>query len=156
MRFNAFSILEMIVALFLSAIVISAVYSGYVFTNQQFYKFTSVKTEIRNYYQLSEVLHRDCEISKKVLKIGERKIAVEQIDQTIDYTFEDDFMVRTIHERADTFFLKVEGIEIKGVQLKNEFIVEQLHLNMSEERTFSLTKTYGAILQIEKEDGDRH
>jgi hypothetical protein len=156
MRFKAFSIIEIIVALFLSAIVISAVYSGYVFTHQQFFKFTSVKTEIRNYYKVSEVLHRDFEISKKILKKGPRKIALEQLDKTIAYTFEEDFIVRTIQERTDTFFLKVEGIELKGIQLKNDFVLEHLHLNLSKERTLSLTKTYGAILQIEKEDGDRY
>ena len=81
MKLKAYSLLEIIVALFLSGIVISAVYSGYVFTHQQFFKFTTIKTEIRNYFELLEVLNREFETSKKVIKKGDREIEVEMIDR---------------------------------------------------------------------------
>jgi prepilin-type N-terminal cleavage/methylation domain-containing protein len=156
MKLKAFSLIEIVVALFLSAIVISAVYSGYVFTHQQFFKFASIKTEISNYYKLSEVLHREFEMSQRVLKTGERRIAIEQMNQTINYHFDQDFIVRAIKEQTDTFFFKVEGLEIIGFNIKNEVVLEHLRINLNEERTLSFTKTYGAILQIEKEDGNSY
>ena len=80
MKLKAFSLLEIVISLFLSSIVISAVYSGYVFTHKQFFKFTDIKTEIRNYFELSEVLNREFYMAKKVLKKGERKIEIQMMD----------------------------------------------------------------------------
>jgi prepilin-type N-terminal cleavage/methylation domain-containing protein len=156
MKLKAFSLIEIIVAMFLSAIVISAVYSGYVFTHKQFFRFTSIKTEIRNYFQLSEVLNREFETSKRVLKKGARRLDIEMIDKTINYSFENDFIVRSIDEQTDTFFFKIDGVEISGFDIKNDFIIDHLVLKMDDDKAFSLYKPYGAIVQIEKEDGDRY
>jgi prepilin-type N-terminal cleavage/methylation domain-containing protein len=112
MKFKAFSLIEIIVALFLSAIIISAVYSGYLFTHQQFFRFAAVKTEIRNYFKLAEVLNREFETSKRVLKIGERRVDIELIDKTIKYTFENDFILRRVNEQVDSFFVNLQRIEI--------------------------------------------
>lgn len=156
MKLKAFSLIEIIVAMFLSAIVISAVYSGYLFTHKQFFRFTSIKTEIRNYFQFSEVLNREFETSKRVLKKGARRLDIEMIDKTINYSFENDFIVRSIDEQTDTFFFKIEGIEINGVTIKNDFIIDHLVLSMDDDKAFSFYKPYGAIVQIEEEDGDRY
>ena len=159
MKLKAYSLIEIIVALFLSGIVISAVYSGYVFTHQQFFKFTTIKTEIRNYFELSEVLNREFETSKKVLKKGNREIEIEMIDRVIQYSFNEEQILRTLGERVDTFFFKIEAIEISAFDASEELLVDYLALTIKENnniKPLSLYKDYGAVIQIEKEDGNRY
>ena len=71
-----FSFLEVLVSIVISGIVISTAYSVYVFTHKQFFKFTSAKTEIRDYFELSNVLNREFETAKKVIKTGEQEIEI--------------------------------------------------------------------------------
>lgn len=159
MKLKAYSLIEIIVALFLSAIVISAVYSGYVFTHQQFYKFTTIKTEIRNYFELSEVLNREFETAKKILKKGDREIEIETIDKVIQYSFNEDLILRKLGGRVDTFFFKIEEVEIRSFNVSEELLVDYLTLTIKENgnvKPLSLYKDYGAVIQIEKEDGNRY
>lgn len=159
MKLKAYSLLEIIVALFLSGIVISAVYSGYVFTHKQFFKFTAIKTEIRNYFELSEVLNREFETSKKVLKIGDRAIEIEMIDKVIQYSFNEEQILRTLNGRVDTFLFKVDAIEMSAFNVSEEILVDYLALTITEKgdaKSLSLYKDYGAVIQIEKEDGNRY
>ena len=156
MKLKAFSLLEIVISLFLSSIVISAVYSGYVFTHKQFFKFTDIKTEIRNYFELSEVLNREFYMAKKVLKKGERKIEIQMMDKTINYSFDNDFIVRSIEEQTDTFLFKIDNVEINSFNLESKSFVDYMVLTMDRDKYLSLYKSYGAIVQLEKEDGDRY
>jgi len=159
MKVKAFSLLEIVVALFLSGIVISAVYSGYVFTHQQFFKFTTIKTEIRYYFELAEVLNREFEIAKKVFKKGDREIEIELIDKVVQYSFGEEQIVRRLYERTDTFFFNVEEVEMSDFNVSEELLIDYLTLTIKENentKTLSLFKDYGAVIQIEKEDGNRY
>ncbi len=156
MKLKAFSLIEIIVAMFLSAIVISAVYSGYLFTHKQFYKFSSIKTEIRTYFQLAEVMNREFETAKRIIKKSGRNLEIEMIDQSIQYSFESDYIVRTVREQTDTFLFKVNTVDVEGFTIENDFVIDHLVLSMDNNKTVSLFKEYGAIVQIEKEDGDRY
>lgn len=159
MKLKAFSLIEIIVALFLSGFVISAVYSGYVFTHKQFYKFTTIKSDIRNYFELSEVLNREFETSKKVIKKGNREIEIELIDRVIQYSFNEEQIVRRLDGSVDTFFFKIEGVEMSAFDVSEEMLVDHLSLTIDENektKSLSLYKDYGAVIQIEKEDGNRH
>lgn len=159
MKLKAFSLLEIMIAIFLSGIVISAIYSGYYFTHQQFFKFTGIKTEIRNYFELSEVLNREFETAKKVVRKSSREIEIEMIDKVIHYSFNEEQILRTLDERVDTFFFKINGVEMSGFNVSGEVLVDYLTLTIKEGKNtkqLSLYKGYGAVIQIEKEDGNRY
>lgn len=53
MKLKAFSILELMVAILISGIIISAAFSVFIFSNKQFFKFTAIKTDILDYFELS-------------------------------------------------------------------------------------------------------
>ncbi len=154
MKLKAFSLLELMIAILLSGFVISAIYSGYVFTVQQFYKFTSIKTEIRNYFELSEVLNREFENAKKVIKKSSNEIQIESIDKTIYYSFNDNNIIRTIAEQTDTFFFAVTAIKMNTInELIQDPIVDYLVLtigNEEKEKSLSFYKYYGAVTLIEE------
>ena len=153
MKLKAFSILELIVAIFLSGIVISAVYSGYAFTHQQFFKFTAIKTEIRNYFTLAGVLNREFESAKKVLKISSREIEIEMIDEKIHYSFNTEYIIRTLNEQTDTFSFKISDVTMDVFQVEDQYFVEYITLTLDDkgkEKPLTLYKSYGAVIQIEK------
>ncbi len=150
MKLKAYSLLELMIAIFLSGIVVSAVYSGYVFTHKQFFKFSSIKTEIRSYFELAEVLNREFETSKKIVKKDDRTIEFEMIGRTINYSFDDNFIVRTFNEKVDTFFFEINGVEINSFEVEEEAFVDHMVLTIKEDQQLSLYKSYGAIVKLEK------
>lgn len=154
MKLKAFSLLELMIAILLSGFVISAIYSGYVFTYKQFYKFTSIKTEIRNYFELTEVLNREFENAKKVTKKSSTEIQIESIDKTIYYSFNDNTIIRTVAEQTDTFFFGVTAIKMNTInELTQDPIVDYLVLtigNEEKEKSLSFYKYYGAVTLIEE------
>ena len=154
MKLKAFTLLEIMISLLISGIVISAVYSGYVFTHQQFLKFTGIKTEIRNYFELSEVLNREFENAKKVTTKRNREIEIELINKTINYSFETDYIVREIikENQTDTFFFAVSDVEINVINTStSEPLVDYVKLTLKDnenEKSISLYKQYGALARI--------
>lgn len=154
MKLKAYSLLEIMIAIVLSGIVISAVYSGYVFTHKQFFRFTAIKTEIRNYFELSEVLNRDFETAKKVIKTGGHEIEMEMIDKTINYSFGSNYILRTIKLQSDTFFFSVKETKINVInELTEVRLVDYLQLTIKDngdDMQLSIYKNYGAISKIEE------
>jgi prepilin-type N-terminal cleavage/methylation domain-containing protein len=151
MKLKAFSLLEIMIAILLSGIVISAIYSGYFFTHKQFFRFNAIKTEIRNYFELSEVLNREFETAKKIVKTGSQQIEIELIDKTVNYSFNTDYILRTIGNRIDTFFIGVTNVEMNVInELAEEPLVDYTELSIKEkDNILSLYKNYGAIAKID-------
>lgn len=153
MKLKAFSFLEILVSIVISGIVISTVYSVYVFTYKQFFRFTSVKTEIRDYFELSDVLNREFETSKKVIKKGYQEIEIQLIDKNVNYSFNYSHILRTINDHTDTFYFAVDDVEMNIVnELKEEQLINYLKLTLDDDKgdkSLSFHKNYGAILMIE-------
>jgi len=152
-KLKAFSIIEVMVSIVISGIVISTAYSVYVFTYKQFFRFASVKTEIRNYFELSSVLTRDFETAKKVIKKGNQEVEIQLIDNQINYSFFNNHILRTINYHTDTFYFVVSDVEMNIInELKEEPLIDYLKLTLDDDagdKFLSLHKNYGAILMIE-------
>ena len=153
MKIKAFSMMEMMVSIVISGIVISTAYSVYVFTHKQFFKFTLVKSEIRDYFELSNVLNREFETAKKVIKKGSQEIEVVLIDKRVNYSFYNDYILRVVNNHTDTFHFTVSDVKMNVVnELKEEPLIDNLTLIIDDnkgEEYLSLHKNYGAILMIE-------
>lgn len=155
MKVKSFSFLEILVSIVISAMVISTVYSVYVFTYKQFIKFTTIKTETKNYFELASVLNREMENAKKIIKINDYELQFLLIDKTINYAFNEQHILRTINpHQVDTFFMKVSHFQATTVN-ENALqpLVNHLVITMEDkgrEKVLSLYKTYGAILEVEE------
>ena len=77
MKLKGFSFLEILVAIVLSGLVISAVYSVYVFTHKQYFIFNAAKSKMRNYYEFSTTINRDFEQAKKILMTNDYQIEMQ-------------------------------------------------------------------------------
>ena len=84
MKLRAFSFLEVMVSIVISGIVISIAYSVFIFTHKQFFRFTSIKTEIKNYFELTEVLNNDFETANKVVKKSDQEIEMQLLEKLVE------------------------------------------------------------------------
>ncbi|OFY93711.1 MAG: hypothetical protein A3K10_17215 [Bacteroidetes bacterium RIFCSPLOWO2_12_FULL_31_6] len=154
MKLRAFSFLEVMVSIVISGIVISIAYSVFIFTHKQFFRFTSIKTEIKNYFELTEVLNNDFETANKVVKKSDQEIEMQLLEKNINYFFDTDYILRTVDSKTDTFFFTVSNLNYTIInELKEEPLIESLMLNIEDksgEKIMSFYKNYGAILEVEE------
>jgi len=153
MKLKSFSFLEVIASIIISGLVISSAYSILIYTHQQFFKFTNVKTEIRNYFELSSTLNREFETAKKIIQLSHQEIELQFTDKKINYSFNNDYILRTLNYQTDTFFFPVSAIEINVInELSEELLIDYVNLSTVDNggnKSLSLSKNYGAIIKIE-------
>lgn len=149
MKLKAFSILELMVAILISGIIISAAFSVFIFSNKQFFKFTAIKTDIRDYFELSSTLKRDFEMAKKVIKKSDEQVEMQLTDKNINYQFGANYITRTTTLHTDTFMFPSTNIQLNTLTNKNENLIDYLKLNVKD-NTLSFYKDYGAIAKLEE------
>ena len=150
MRLNAFSILEVLVAIVISGIVVSTAYSVYIYSGKQFFKFRMVKAEITNYFEFTSTITRDFESAKKVVQKSDYEMEMQLPNQNINYQFEPTYILRTFHLQTDTFFFTVENMEYNTLnKFSNEPRVDYLKLTLKN-NSLTYYKDYGAIAKIEE------
>lgn len=150
MKIKAFSFLEVLVAIVISGIVISTVYSVYVFTYKQYFKYSAIKTNMRNYVEFTSTLNTDFENAKKVLKHSDYEIEMQLSEKTINYQFNADYVLRTVNLKSDTFLFAAENIEITLLnELNNEPLITYLKLGVKD-NLLTFYKDYGAIAKLEE------
>lgn len=150
MKLKAFSFLEVMVAIVISGIVISTVYTVYVFTYKQFFKYTSIKAEIRNYFEFSQVFNTDFEQAKTIVKIDEQEIEMKWLNKMVDYEFDDEYILRTVDDHMDTFLLVNSAFELNLVDpSKENGLVDYLRITVKDQ-PLSFYKNYGAQTKIKE------
>lgn len=149
MKLKAFSILELMVAILISGIIISAAFSVFIFSNKQFFKFTAIKTDIRDYFELSSTLKRDFEMAKKVIKKSDEQVEMQLTDKNIIYQFGAKYITRTTTLHTDTFMFPSTNIEVNMLTNNNENLIDYLKLNVKD-NTLLFYKDYGAIAKLEE------
>ncbi len=150
MKVKAFSFLEVLVSIIISGIVISTVYSVYVFTYKQYFKYSAIKTNMRNYVEFTSTLNTDFENAKKVLKNSDYEIEMQLSEKTINYQFNTDYVLRTVNLKSDTFLFAVDYMQITLLnELKNEPLITYLKLGVKD-NVLVFYKDYGAITKIEE------
>lgn len=145
--------IEIMVAIIISGIVISTAYSVFLYTHSMFFKFTKAKSELKTYFELSSMLFQEVENSKFIERVGEREVKFEYTDKSVNYKFDDKFVVRTLQEHYDTFNIHVNEVELTTIKSENSNWVDDIQLavdNKGEQQTLSFHKNYGAITKIEE------
>lgn len=149
MKLKAFSFLEVMVAIVVSGIVISTVYSVYIFTYKQFLKYTTIKAEIRTYFEFSQVFNNDFEKAKTVIKKDKHTFELSHLNKSIFYEFDEEYISRTNEYKTDTFFLQNEIIEISVLNnLSKIYLIDYLKITV-DDKTLSFYKNYGPTYKIE-------
>jgi hypothetical protein len=150
MKIKAFSFLEVMVGMVLSGMVISMVYSVYIYSHQHLFKFTHVQSNLRNYYEFSSTLNRDIEQGNEITKINSEEIDIKLNDKSIQYEFTQDYVLRNINSHSDTFFIAVTEVNMNLInELKEKPLIDFLEITINE-TPLSFYKHYGAIIKIEE------
>jgi prepilin-type N-terminal cleavage/methylation domain-containing protein len=106
-KIKAFTLMEVTVAMLLSAICISICYSAYHLIESYYHSFNEQNAQNDNFLMLKQTLQHDFSKSRLCMK-AEDGIALEMDSTTIYYHFEPDFMTRKINEiHTDTFKLSI-------------------------------------------------
>ena len=148
MKFKAFSIIELMVSILISGVVISTAFSVYVFMHKSLAKYSTSKTAIKNYFELSAILNKDVEGAKQIIKVNDFEISLNLLDKTVNYEFKNDYILRVNQLQTDTFFFKVDNVLISTINEK--YLVNYLHLKLDNGlKSLTISKDYGAIIYIE-------
>jgi len=112
-RYQAFTIIELIMAMLISSVIIGIVYFVYILFNHQFSNYRQKANAIDEYLIFQRALQRDLESADAITNPSVKEIDCYTITggRTVHYEFENTFIVRSLAGAQDTFFIKNSGYE---------------------------------------------
>ena len=158
-KLKAFTVLELLVAMVISSLVISASYFAYDIVYKQFLNFKQVDRNVLDALTLINVLNNDIAGGEYLVKASEGVRIVDFEGVEHDYFFGDDMIVRTVGASTDTFYLGTAELEyhqmigesvVKGLLDKFELVI----IVNGIENTLSFHKQYGADLLMLSEGAE--
>jgi prepilin-type N-terminal cleavage/methylation domain-containing protein len=102
---NAFTLVELIVAMVFSSIIVTFAYSLYINTNRTFLRAFDDFNKTRDLLMLQAVLNQDCNRAHYII-FNEKQITVEnEYNERIRYILSEDFITRSSIMSTDSFHL---------------------------------------------------
>lgn len=156
-KINAFTLLELLIAMIISSIVISFGYGVYSLLFKQYLSYKKAKTEIVNTMQFNAIMNNDFCNSEEIT-FNDNTIAIFRKNKApLRYLFNDHFILRKTDEITDTFKIAAANIQEKFV-FKNEQAQSALISEFSFDAQFAgdtehflFTKNYDAATLFNKE-----
>ncbi len=157
-KLKAFTLLELVFTMVLMSIVAGMGYEALHYTRVQFHNFKSKGEQVLSanvlYSQLSHDIDRATEVSP-----NNSSILLSGIwDQPVQYVFDEEYVIRSIEDKEDTFFVGTEDVQFRfdGTQ---QFLSNQLiddirftgYLN-DQPLAFHFHKDYAADLLMKREE----
>lgn len=150
-KLKAFTLMELLVAMVLSAIVIASAGLGYQFMMERYGNYKKANDEVLELATFYAVLNNDMQVADEVVVAGE-EVECRKDSSVVVYGFGADWVVRVQGSAfsvqgelasgiVDTF--KVGINEVKTMAIENTGLVEQLSLE-TEGSTLVVNKEYGA------------
>lgn len=131
---KAFTILELVIAMMISAIVIAIAYTGLKMVLRSFHAFSKRYEQTMVMLKLNELLTKDIDRSEAV-RSGDEGISMTGSGQSVHYRFEGDELIRTA-VKSDTFRIKAsdvrmafEGVPIGETSFSN--LIDDLYFTSS-------------------------
>ena len=156
-RYKAYTVIELVVVLVLTGVVMVGVVAAYSLIEDQYHGYVRETDTVQEFYLFKNTLNYDFAKSREVLVLNPREFQLSTDSNRIKYNINSRFLIRTINEVKDTFFL--ENLKAKyffnGVEKKESgIIIDELDFSFiidSRRQHIHLTKQYGAdvLLQME-------
>jgi prepilin-type N-terminal cleavage/methylation domain-containing protein len=150
-KFKAFTLVELLVGMIISALVISFCYSAYTIIYKQFLNYKNIKTQLVNAMQLNTILTTDFITSESVF-YNEDKLVLNSLDKSfLIYSFNDGYILRTQNETTDTFKLVADEFKISYLSEISSFLVNEISFDatvLNEKEHFNFYKNYSAETAI--------
>jgi prepilin-type N-terminal cleavage/methylation domain-containing protein len=104
-KLKAFTLMELLIGMIISAIVISFCYLSYTIIYKQYLSYKSVKKELVEAMELNAVCSRDIANADKVLFEENKLILLQEQHENVEYHFLETIVLRKNQEVIDTFKL---------------------------------------------------
>jgi hypothetical protein len=128
---KAFTILELLIGMILSGIVLTATFTAYRITTQQYKSYSEKSVTITEVSFLVSTLGTDFEKAKTIIRSFENNIVLQSENSMLEYRFSEKYVLRNNFLRCDTFHVAVTSIEtfIRSVKVNpGETEIDELHL----------------------------
>ncbi|WP_345954242.1 prepilin-type N-terminal cleavage/methylation domain-containing protein [Mucilaginibacter sp. PAMB04168] len=132
-RFAAFTIMELMVAMLISALVITITYTAYGIASRAYSSYNQKHLEMAGLIRLDELLRRDTEKATLILH-GAGTLHFSKPKDTVVYRFEPDKILR-VAGITDTFRVKADGL---SYQFENQPLASQESIEITDEISFSV------------------
>ncbi|MGD2034792.1 MAG: prepilin-type N-terminal cleavage/methylation domain-containing protein [Bacteroidales bacterium] len=131
-KLKAFTILELLIVMMLSAIVVGMTYLY--FTQFRHYLQTTYQQEedYARLYRFEFALQKDIDLATELFSPSENELEVRFGDEEIRYVFDEGRVVRETGNTADTMELKLTGTSFQVLEEYNG-LIESLDLEMETE-----------------------
>ncbi len=118
--------IELMVAMIVSSIVIGIALTVYMNLNQYYLDFKDKGKKDCDLLMLVSTLRADMDKSYEVHGDNSELTMVFEAGKTIQYSFEDNLMLRTVNEVTDTFYNPVQEIEVNYLDNENKYVNDLL------------------------------
>ena len=129
---RAFTLIEMLVAMAVSGIVITAGYVSYGMMSRHYIDFRNNSEEMNEPVVLKGILNHDIHLAKVVKRYSSNEIAAVQNDNaSVNYQWNESYVLRKTSIATDTFFLPIQKADMgfaRHEQDKAEGLVDEFIL----------------------------
>ncbi len=121
MKIKAYTIPELMVVMVISSILSISLWGGYKFVAFQYNDFNNKNAKYNDLFQFEGLLKNDFLKSRLIHNDSDNKLHFEFDNMvSVDYQFENDFVIRSQKSVIDTFALSVSNISIEPLLLENQ------------------------------------
>lgn len=117
-KLPAFTVLELLIGMIVSAIVLATMFSAYHIISQQALNYSKRSAAYMMRSQLHSLLTRDVLCSDSVSFSAEEKLQCMDDGRTVLYQIQDTFVVREWNDQRDTFFTR--GLHTEEYFIRHE------------------------------------
>lgn len=145
-RLKAFTLVELLVGMIISAIIITICYYGYSIIYKQYIMYRKIKSEIVKTMQLDTILKEDFTESEITI-YGNNVLFLIKKEGTINYEFKDSCILRIHRGITDTFRLTINDFTLHQLPISSGNVVDAFSFEskfLNEKQRFHFEKNYSA------------
>lgn len=117
MKIKAFTLMELLIGMIISAIVIAFCYSAYFIVSERLTSYRTSKAEINETMTLRALLYNELESCEfATYDSSSHKISFKKYNGSSEYTFSETCILRKVNEVLDTFKIKSTDLLIEYPQ----------------------------------------
>ena len=156
-KIKAFTIIELVVVMILTAIIVGIVYSAYSIVGNQYSSYKKISVQNSRVALLSMLLSKDFTTAHYIKNGNEELFFYDKEDNIIRYGFDENYITRSGNSITDTFPVNTLNIEMKFLnqeQIIPNGLVDELYfesLIFKKQQLFHFKKQYGADVLMANE-----
>jgi len=146
-RIGAFTVMELVISLMISSIVIGIAYYSWLLVGRQFAGYNDRSQVINEYIMLNKALETDIDRAVLLRDSLSDVLCIQMKEESIQYVFNEDHVVRQGEAFADTFRLGVKNISFERVH-DTLHAIKKLKMSVSlngEDIEMIIQKNYSAV-----------